>query len=406
MSLTWDVLVGDAREVLRTLPARSVHMVFTSPPYYLMRDYGIPESEWADGWVGCLGWEPSPKMFVDHLREVLREVWRVLRDDGTCWINIGDKYAEKAYKPWGVKPGDEYGVPDEMVRGLMRDGWYRRATVVWNKQSFRPEGATCRPHKSHEFVYMLTKVQSGYYYDAEAVRQPHSEGTVRRWGSSEKVHEGCQAFGSENHQDATGAVASGNMGERRRSRQMDPRGAHLRTVWDLPNAKYTGNHLATFPPELPERGVLAGTSPQACPVCGAPWGRVIELGEPDEEWKRACGADAKGEYHGTSKKDWSGGNQISGSELKARILSRMRKRTTVGWEPRCECPDNDGSGHCVVLDPFAGTFTTGVMARQHGRSAIGIEISEEYAEQARQNVMLNIRDIMSFEDPPSTEVDV
>jgi hypothetical protein len=151
-----------------------------------------------------------------------------------------------------------------------------------------------------------------------------------------------------------------------------------RSVWSLATAPYREAHFATYPPELIRPCILAGTSAHgACSMCGAPYSRQIERGAADPEWQKACGADANGEYNGTAQKDYVAARAQNASEVKARILAGMRERKTVGWKPTCDCALSS-IDPCVVLDPFAGSGTTGMVALQEGRHAILCELNPSY----------------------------
>src|SRR6185312_12688160 len=157
-------LHGDCRDVLRSLPAASVQCCVTSPPYFGLRDYSVPPSTWDDGWRGCLGLEPEPALFIEHLVEVFREVRRVLRPDGIAWVNMGDSFASRSY-PGGIKPKDLIGIPWLMTFALRADGWFLRRDQIWHKVSFIPESVTDRPSTAHEYVFLLTK-SPNYFFDA------------------------------------------------------------------------------------------------------------------------------------------------------------------------------------------------------------------------------------------------
>jgi site-specific DNA-methyltransferase (adenine-specific) len=310
---------GDCREVLRELPAESVHCVVTSPPYWGLRDYGT--ATWEGGDADCdhvmsralkrdnnggmppagegtrgtqsstassvllfrdacgkcgarrvdaqLGLETTPEAYVAAMVDVFREVRRVLRDDGTLWLNLGDSYAAaRSYQvrdnkhtdvgntmassvPEGLKPKDLVGIPWRVAFALQADGWYLRSDIVWAKPNPMPESVTDRPTKSHEYVFLLAK-SARYFFDADAVRETSS----------------------------------------------DDFGRNIRSVWTIATAPYPGAHFATFPPKLVEPCVKAG-----CPVGG------------------------------------------------------------------------------VVLDPFAGTGTVGMVAQSLSRRAVLIELNPEYLRQ-------------------------
>src|SRR6266496_4348391 len=189
----WRVIVGDATESLRSLPAESVQCVVTSPPYWGLRDYGI---------VGQLGLEATPELYVERMVEVFRGVRRVLRVDGTLWLNLGDSYAgswsgnsmrpkggsqreggpgfqpldyrvpaRNGNVPLGLKPKDLCGIPWRVAFALQADGWYLRSDIIWSKPNPMPESVTDRPTRSHEYLFLLTK-SDRYYYDADAIREP------------------------------------------------------------------------------------------------------------------------------------------------------------------------------------------------------------------------------------------
>jgi DNA modification methylase len=257
------MLHGNCRDVLRTLPADSVHCCVTSPPYWGLRDYGLPPVEWADGTTCCLGLEPTPEAFIAHTVEVFREVRRVLRKDGTLWLNIGDSYAnassggEMAAREeltgggcpvWstrdgkrastlvgGLKPKDLTGMPWRIALALQADGWWLRCDVVWSKANPMPESVRDRPTRSHEFVFLLAKSER-YFYDADAVREPLSEGSAERYG---------YAFGGAKSEALVEADKTG-MGVRTRvvGERAIPAGRNLRSVWHLPTQPFAEAHFA------------------------------------------------------------------------------------------------------------------------------------------------------------------
>lgn len=344
----YEILVGDCREMLRTLPDESVHCVVTSPPYWGLRDYGT--ASWEGGDPDCahrvggqvqdgkapgaivagvrpgvdasrcrdcgavrvdsqLGLEATPEEYVANMVEVFREVRRVLRDDGTLFLNLGDSYAATGKSgggaqgewweeagadhtgprggkwrpaPAGLKPKDLVGIPWRVAFALQADGWYLRSDIIWHKPNPMPESVQDRPTKAHEYVFLLSKNER-YHYDAEAIAE---EATCDR------------KRGPALHPDRVST--NGNSGLARRE-LADTRNA--RSVWTITTKPYPGAHFATFPPELAERCILAG-----CPKGG------------------------------------------------------------------------------TVLDPFGGSGTVGMVATGHGRSAVLIELNPEYAEMARQRI--------------------
>lgn len=254
------VIIGDCRAELAKLPDTSVNCVVTSPPYFGLRDYGV------DGQIGL---EATPVAFVAELVAVFREVRRVLRDDGTCWLNLGDSYASAWPAPntrrniidqpmsggkrgpqrqsklhGSLKEKDLMGIPWRVAFALQDDGWYLRQDIIWSKPNPMPESVTDRCTKAHEYVFLLSK-SARYHYDADAIAEP----------SAQPDRERADAFGGkswkERQQHSEGAVFTGS----------ETRNA--RSVWNIATQPFSEAHFATFPPELAERCIKAG-----CPVGG------------------------------------------------------------------------------------------------------------------------------------------
>jgi DNA modification methylase len=250
--VTIRIETGDCIDVLRGLPdCLKVNCCVTSPPYFGLRDYGH---------AGQIGLEPTPDEYVAKLVEVFREVRRLLRDDGTVWLNLGDSYAanrscqvpdgkwtdvgnSKGMKAaeLGAKPKDLLGIPWRVAFALQADGWYLRSDIIWHKPNPMPESVTDRPTKAHEYIFLLSK-SPRYYYDAAAIAEDTGKagGPPRVFGA--KVQEGTlrQDVGRE-------FVDNGNR--------------NRRTVWTVPTSPYSGAHFATFPPDLIEPCILAGCPP-------------------------------------------------------------------------------------------------------------------------------------------------
>jgi site-specific DNA-methyltransferase (adenine-specific) len=311
------LLVGDCRTLLKTLEDRSIHCCVTSPPYFGLRDYGV------DGQIGL---EQTPDAFVSEMVSVFREVRRVLRDDGTLWLNLGDSYAAQrggtrmpaetlaggkngksgdfdAYRgrgapsdrevaaesqgvahrnalAIGLKHKDLIGIPWRVAFALQADGWYLRQDIIWHKPNPMPESVRDRCTKAHEYIFLLSKSER-YYFDADSVKEPAKV-------SSKGIRFGGSKYGDSS--DPKHATKSGNV-----SKEYEK--ANKRSVWSVTTKPFKGAHFATFPPDLVLPCVLAG-----CP---------------------------------------SGG---------------------------------------TVLDPFNGAGTTGLVALSNGRRYCGIEINPEYAE--------------------------
>lgn len=261
-----DIREGDCRDVLKTLPSSSVNCIVTSPPYFGLRDYGVD---------GQMGLEPSPDEFVTALVGVLHEARRVLRDDGTLWLNLGDSYASQGRSgrqgstgqregrrftlereggtraPDGCKPKDLIGIPWRVAFALQADGWYLRQDIIWHKPSPMPESVRDRCTKAHEYIFLLSKSPT-YYFDSDAVREPSTQ-DPRTWGKGgAKDTRGKQGYASASGAQRDNSGGYGTTGFRNR-----------RSVWTVSTKPFKGAHFATFPPELIEPCILAG-----CPAGG------------------------------------------------------------------------------------------------------------------------------------------
>jgi site-specific DNA-methyltransferase (adenine-specific) len=262
--------LGDCREILQTLPEQSVNCCVTSPPYFGLRDYGMAEQ---------IGLEPTPEQFVAELVAVFREVRRVLRDDGTLWLNLGDSYFSTTKGSGGsnpetspkqawkgsengqggysvklssgnlpIKPKDLIGIPWRVAFALQADGWYLRQDIIWHKPNPMPESVTDRCTKAHEYVFLLSK-SARYWYDAAAIKEQAMTAGRTGWGFT---------------QDHTPKPRSGS-GTNERIRYQEPRheDRNRRSVWTIATQPYSGAHFATFSPALVEPCILAG-----CPIDG------------------------------------------------------------------------------------------------------------------------------------------
>jgi DNA modification methylase len=302
----YSILLGDCRETLASLPDASVHCCVSSPPYFGLRDYGH------DGQIGL---EDTPDAYVAQMVAVFREVRRVLRDDGTCWVNLGDSYAgswgaqghritESDNPTWhssqiknhpkrarqtgtirqeGLKPKDLIGIPWRVAFALQADGWFLRQDIIWHKPNPMPESVTDRCTKAHEYVFLLSK-SARYFYDAEAIKEPASGTDVRP--QQRRAKELAQQHGlTEAHVAAIRACGVGDAGKAQVTQdgfgKNDPSVQALadeakaalggytrefliaetrnrRSVWTVATQPYPGAHFATFPPSLIEPCILAG----------------------------------------------------------------------------------------------------------------------------------------------------
>lgn len=316
--MTTQLLQGDCRDILPTLPERSVQCVVTSPPYYGLRDYGV---------AGQLGLEQTPDEYIQNMVSVFRECRRVLRDDGTLWLNIGDSYSgswgnyggqnrgngtqraivngskvhQQAYdqlEGWrpptsnkiaGIKNKDLIGIPWMLAFALRADGWYLRCDIIWHKPNPMPESVTDRPTRSHEYLFLFAK-QARYYYDSQAIAEPVKQSSLDRinqptfdeqtggpkdYGTTgvngnrsmrrtlenfAKGRGGHNAFRGQGHfRESEGGPAN------RDGREMRDVGSgptrNRRTVWTIATRPYSGAHFAVMPEQLIEPCILAGSRP-------------------------------------------------------------------------------------------------------------------------------------------------
>lgn len=379
------ILNGDVRTSLRTLPDESVQCVVTSPPYWSLRDYGVE---------GQIGLEPTPEDHVAALVEVFREVWRVLRHDGTLWLNYGDCYAAtgksgggKRGEQWaqygadhvgprggkwrpapaGLKPKDLVGMPWRVAFALQADGWTLRSDIIWHKPNPMPESVRDRPTKSHEYLFLLTKGPR-YFYDADAIREETG---------NEMTQEEYQQKTAPGATWGTGGIGRHAGAHKHDGGKAHPLGRNRRTVWEILTRPFPGAHFATFPEALVTPCILAGTSDRgACPVCGSPWTRVVEArrvrrDELDPSDPRYRPNRYAGAYEGINGRGDAG----------------YREATTTGWRPTCACDDGDPVP-CTVLDPFGGSGTVAKVARDLGRSSVSIELNPEYVEIAKRRLRI------------------
>ena len=427
----FTLLQGDCRNVLATLPDESVQCCITSPPYWGLRDYRT--ASWEGGDQNCdhvadqsktkkfgndafnedrpsreetktagyyfdkvcgkcgatridaqLGLEQSPEEYVDNLVEVFREVRRVLRDDGTLWLNLGDSYTsgnradrdpalvssssgltnrsnglDRARTPVGLKPKDLVGIPWRVAFALQADGWYLRQDIIWAKPNPMPESVTDRCTKSHEYIFLLAK-SAKYYFDNDAIKENSTSFVA---GTETNIRFGGNKYGDLEEQ--LHRTKSGN-------EYTDIGKRNKRSVWTVSTRPFKEAHFATFPPELIEPCVLASTSHFGmCAECKAPYKRIVERGEiPDR----------------TTRDNTLG--VIPGRDKTTRLNSvdmAVIPTATTGWGKTCNCT-TDAVEPCVILDPFSGAGTTGVVAIKHSRCYIGTELNPDYVEMSRKRI--------------------
>ena len=399
MNPTWGILQGDCIEAMRGMEPESVHCVVTSPPYWGLRNYGVD---------GAYGLEPTLNEYIECMVEVFREVWRVLRKDGCLWLNLGDAYASNPSngrgggstlgggRPHlsganrdgaGLKPKDLIGIPWRLAFALQADGWWLRSDNVWHKLNPMPESVTDRPTRAHEYVFLLSK-SARYYYDAAAIREPaapatlkdsrvNGHGFVASVANPDNPHY-AQAFKPDKQRGHSRRHAGFNdRWDAKSEAEQQAMGANKRTVWSIATQPYKGAHFATYPEKLVEPCILAGTSEHGvCGVTGDPWERVVEQSRTFESGSGRSGNAISGK---------NGSRVQGGGETGDVRRGPVVHTSTTGWQPTC---DHDSEPvPAVVLDPFCGSGTTGVVALRHGRSFIGIELNPEYIELARKRII-------------------
>jgi site-specific DNA-methyltransferase (adenine-specific) len=308
------VICGDVLETLKTLASASVECVVTSPPYFQARHY--------DAGKGELGQEAHIDQWVERLRQVSREIARVMVAGGSYWLNVGDLYSR--HERLGAPAKSLLLGPERLVRGLLADGWIVRNRVAWVKTTPLPSPVTDRLTNGWEYVFHLVR-QRDYFYDLDAIRVPlvtkHPSRSLGKMPAA-----------------ALGALANSRRGLDRLAREGragHPLGKNPTDVWRLPPGRSVGGHFATFPESLARRPILATAPAKVCTACGRPWRRskrrVIYLaGKPQPRALTPCG---------------------------------------------CKAATRPG----LVLDPFAGSGTTLKVARELGRDALGIELQAGYA---------------------------
>jgi DNA modification methylase len=314
------ILTGDAASVLASLPEASVDCVITSPPYYQLRDYGMP---------GQLGLEKTVEEWVENLRTVAQAVARVLKPSGAFWLNLGDSFSR--HPRYGAPPKGLLLAPERLVAALASDGWLVRNKVIWAKPNPMPSPIRDRLSLTWESLYLLVRTPR-YFFDLDAIREPHTSAggrTARPPQGARPVWSGPLAGGS--HDGLRRARTSGLPGH--------PLGKNPGDVWRIATRGFPGAHFATFPPELVRRPILATCPALVCSERGKPWGPAIS---------RAGGPTG----------------------------------------PACRFAASPRPG--VVLDPFFGTGTVGLVARELGRDWLGIELKPEYVEIARQRLDLGM----------------
>ena len=396
------------------LADKSVHACVTSPPYFGLRRYeGAQDVAWPSGnyapMTGCppcievpamdcpLGNEPTIEAFIWHLLLVFRDVRRVLRDDGVCWLNLGDSFSNEG--KWGGASGDKnytsdggnyvrereihgnaqgnlLAIPHRFALAAQADGWTLRNDCVWHKKSAMPESVrgwqfqggqlrrgSWRHTRAHEFVFQLTKGM-GYWSDSEIVKE-----VAAYDGRKNEVMKGSDKYadGFTPNQNAQTVHARGH--ERWKHRTEDgERGRNPRSVFSPSPSPYSGAHFATFPKELIRPLILSSVPRRCCPQCGQGWAAVVDYKQAESKdcpKYEAAHLARGGQGKPTGTVGQSGSGRVDG-------YSKI-----TGHSPTCQCNREDYT-QGIVLDPFVGSGTTLEVARECGVRAIGLDISHTY----------------------------
>jgi len=236
------IYCGDARQVLEDFPADTVDAIVTSPPYFQQRDYGHPRQ---------IGIEEKEEEYIDQLAEVFEKCRKVLKKEGTLWLNLGDKYHQ----------GRLLGMPWRVALKLAETGWMLRSDIIWHKPNAMPHSTKSRPTTDHEYLFLFSK-SNDYYFDADAIREPHVT-----FSEQSKMKGGRNHFGKRQGTPEAGKNAGqSNLHDGRWDQAFHPKGRNKRTVWSVPLGKFREAHFAVFPPKLIEPCILAG-SPVDGVVC-------------------------------------------------------------------------------------------------------------------------------------------
>ena len=361
-----QILQGSALEKLKELDDKSIQTCITSPPYWGLRNYNVE---------GQLGLESTPQQYVQKLVEIFREVKRVLKDDGTVWLNLGDSYAgtrpmgtsdneidaygrvnktlqhttSQGKLVKGLKPKDLVGIPWRVAFALQEDGWYLRQDIIWNKPNPMPESVTDRCTKSHEYIFLLSKSER-YYYENELIKEPTVQVGAKNVIGGTKYPGKYQNIGK-----------SGNQYE-------DLGTKNKRSVWNMTTKPYKEAHFATFPEVLPETCIRASCSLGNCSNCGKP----LKL---EKERDKHPTRDMEAQRQASKEKTGRTDGHISGPS------GQVDKVRTLGYIADCDCDPSDRDFITpTVLDPFAGAGTTGLVAMKLGKAAVLIELNPEYVE--------------------------
>lgn len=516
----WQIAKGDVLAVLGRIADNSVHTIVTSPPYWGLRDYGLIARVWdakkgckhrwltervsqelrrgvnlakskastrggavkaarvgwrkftrgqcihCGAWRGSYGLEPTPEMYIQHTVQIFRELRRVLRADGTMWLNIGDSMAndgkwggltggKQAYldpkdpmrvgrekRKTNLKPKDMVGIPWRVALALQADGWWLRQEIIWHKPNSMPESVRDRCTTSHERIFLMAKREL-YFYDNEAIKEPttggaHDRGEGVNPKAAKKEGENSRVNLDRDPAHAAYPKSKQNESFSEAVRQLVQM-RNKRSVWTVAtqamdlelcgtcSAIYTGDqfrilpkrvnedrrterqcpsclswncwisHFATFPEALVEPCVQASTSEVGCcKDCGAPWRRVASASgetKPVSGWDMEAGGSHReltGRYSGHRRNARSRGQRMLDATQDARLAggahdSPFETKSITRWERTCKCKTL-ALVPAIVLDPFSGAGTVGVVSVRLGRKFVGIDLKHEYCALSRYRI--------------------
>ena len=379
-------LQGDVFDNIKKLEDNSIDCVVTSPPYWGLRDYGVS---------GQLGLEPTYQEHIQNIVELFRAIKPKLKDSATIWLNYGDSYAatvngtkvkdqiknkvqfagkylidgdDRTFrdKPFStiqgsLKPKDLVMIPNRIAIALQDDGWWIRSEIIWHKPNPMPESVRDRPTSAHEKIWLITKSKK-YYYDANAIREPLTSSSIKRLNQDIKNQKGSTRANG-------GMKSNGNM-----KAICNIEGKNKRNVWTVTTKPFKDAHFATFPKDLIEPCIKAGCPEKVCVECGTPYKKNykrqrIRRDELDPADPRYRPNKYKGGYEEINGKGDAG---YQSSEF-------------IGFEKDCNCETDKFEGG-VVLDPFGGSGTTGIVAQSLNRQAILIELNKNYINIAKKRI--------------------
>lgn len=420
------IIHGDCLKTLQAMEPETIDTCLTSPPYWSLRDYGTGSDQ--------LGLEPTPELYIEHMTQIFHEVKRVLKKEGTLWLNIGDTYSGSGgddgdYNSGGLKEGQpryKQGsvdlqpkclcmIPERLSWSLIQDGWILRNKIIWNKPNAMPSSVKDRFSNKWEYIFMFSQQQK-YYFDLDAVREPHSDASTKRWGKGgedtiktkyRKKHSDTAVgnlrnasnplgFLGKNPGDVfeipsetrtlgaimghgravkvpggkgwTGHPPGGEAACQKDPRWCPPEGKNPGDFWPIPTQPFPEAHFAVFPEKLCEKPIKAGCPEEVCKKCGKARERIIEKTDKYEgEKKQKADIPHLAIRHGKGRT----------------ILGHSFEGKATGWTS-CDC--NAGFEAGTILDPFAGSGTVCFVAEKFGRKSIGIEISKDYVKIAEKRL--------------------